>query len=113
MLLISILILCLAACGGNEEDKALATRCAEQAAEEYYYDNIHGRSVGSGKYTGCEVSISDVKFTGGKYVVTVELKIEAIEGTYGIPVRVTQNIKYTIKISDGSAVVINTEYLYD
>ena len=112
VLMIAIMALCFTACGGgNEQDKALAVKLAEEEAEEYYYDYLHGRSVGTGEYTGCDVSISETKYSGGKYQVTVALKITAVEGTYGIPVRTTQNIKYTIQVSNGYASVTNTEFL--
>lgn len=111
LLLISTIILCFAGCASaNEQDEALAVECAKEEAEEYYYENFHGKSVASGEYTGCEVSVSGTEFKRGKYIVNVELKIKAIEGTYGFPLHVTQNIEYTIKVKNGSAEIVDTEY---
>ena len=109
--LVSVM-LCLSACGsGNPQDEALAKECAIQKAEDYYDEYFDGKSVSGGKYVGCTTEVSEVKYSGGKYIVTVALKIEGIEPTYGMSVYVTHNIKYTIKVSNGNAIVEKTEHL--
>ncbi len=118
LLIICTLTFCLVSCGGSfsNEDQEKAIACAEKAAKQYYFEDWDGKSIGAGKYTDCRTSIKDKTFTNGKYVITVTLEICA-EGAMaefsGVDYWHPMDIKYTIKVTDGSAKIINTEYITD
>ena len=118
LLLICTLTLCFASCGNSysEENQNLAVKCAEQKAKQYYFEYLDGKSVGAGKYTDHSTSIKNKEFVDGKYIITVELNYGAkgANANYpGFTVWASMDIEYTVEVTNGSAKIVNTEYITD
>lgn len=113
-----IISLWFSGCGenkeGNEEDKAIAIECAEEKALKYYESHLDGKCFGSGEFAGCEISNSSARYSDGKYIVTVNLKIKGVSNDkFKAEVSVDDKIEYTIEVNDGTASVIDTNYFID
>ena len=121
LLMICTLTLCFVSCGnsGNsysEENQELAANCAVQATKQYYLEYLDGKSVGAGKYTDYSTSIKNKEFIDGEYVITVELQFGAKGANAKYPnftVWSSMDIEYTVKVTNGSAKIVNTEYITD
>gem|GEM_PF-3400795 len=118
LIVLSITLFCitLSACArSNEADKEAAEKLAVKEAEGYYNEYFRGKSFGSGSsagyYKGCNTTIKSSKFSGGKYVIEVELEVQSSPVEYpGYTYRQKLPITYTIRIMpDGSPELVKTE----
>ena len=111
-----LLILCMVtivftSCANfSEEDQKIAKKCAEQEAEAYYEEYFEGKTIKGISYSGCSTSVKNAEFKGGKYIVTIALAAKVSNGTYYTSMHL-MDIEYSITVKDGSATIVNTEYL--
>ena len=96
VLLISVATVFTACTGGEDEAKQLALSEARKFAS----------GLSSCSYQSA--SVTNIKRSGGKFIVDVDLKI-GME-VYTIEVDVTQPITYTISVSGGTAKVKDVVY---
>ena len=110
-LLLCSLVLCLASCAQfSEEDQKTAEAKALFEAEEYYSDHFYGRTLSGVSYSRCSTSIEKSEFSGGRYVVTVKIVARVSYGGYSIS-RHLMDVRYSIAVEDGFAIVKDTEYI--
>ena len=112
LLVICTLTLCLVSCGNGfkEEDQEKAVICAEEHAKKMYFEEFDGKPVGAGRYTEYQTSITSKDFVDGAYIITVELKLGALGANAqykGFTVWSSLYLKYTIKVTNGTAKIID------
>lgn len=96
----------------SEEDKKTAEACAEKEAKIYYTQYFKGKTKSGVKYSDCDVSVKESEFKSGKYIVTIDVYARASYQGYSLNSHL-MDIKYTITVKDGTANVVNTDYITD